>query len=492
MASRLASIRARGTAGQPTSVAEKIEEIGFGLYQVHVFILSAGFVVAEGSELMMASGLTNAVSQEFGITDHFGRSMLMTCTFSGFALGTIASGPLGDTFGRRVPMLVGYVGVICAALCTFFVYDKMLLYIMRCVLGLFGGIGIPTALISISEVSPRAMRGVSTAAFGVAYCLGDIWAATGLRLVMPDLVNGPWRLLLFWAMTPAISLLIFAALSPVSRCDTPFFLASAGRKEEAVTALNLIAEVNGQPDLKITNPELLEHTSPKHGYVPFSAAFKVMVQWPTWMQTLVLCVLFFGKDFGYYGMNVFWPIAWARISADGVVRMYAATELCFTALLGIPGVVVAIYLTWTVPRRVALGLGGIMCAIAAHFVWLLDDGDRHGLAGVVMFKLFFPSWQMVTMLLPSEIFPTETRSWGYATVALAGRFATISSPFVVEYSHRAFLLTCSGLGLGSMVLTFACLPETKDCELKSLENEGPLAKLPPACEKAYGSMGDKA
>lgn len=478
-------------SAEPTTVADKIEEIGFGWYQIQVFILSAGFVVAEGSELMMAAGLTNAVSLEFGIEAHFGRSMLMTCTFTGFALGTILSGPLGDTWGRRIPMLIGYLGVVVTALCTFFVYNKMLLYLMRIILGVFGGIGIPTALITISEVSPKAFRGVSTAMFGAAYCLGDIWAATGLRLVMPDLVNGHWRMLLFWAMIPSITLLLFGSVSPVTRYDTPYFLAASGRKADAVASLNVIAEVNRKPHLKIPTVDLLKHVSQAKGYVPFSAALRVMSHWPMFMYTCVLCLLFFGKDFGYYGMNVFWPLAWAQIAEEGTVRMYAATELLYTAALGIPGVLLAIALTWGMPRRHALALGGFMCAVATHFVALLDMGHRRGLIGVLIFKLFFPSWQMVTMLLPSEIFPTEIRAWGYASVALAGRLATIISPFAVEYSHQGFLSAVLVLGAASGALTYACLPETRDSELKSLdEAESTGTGLSNGGGPAYGSLAE--
>mmetsp|Transcript_8823 Transcript_8823/g.23622 ORF Transcript_8823/g.23622 Transcript_8823/m.23622 type:complete len:504 (-) Transcript_8823:22-1533(-) len=448
-------------------VAEWIEEIGFGLYQVHVFILSAGFIVAEGAELQMASGVANAVIAEFGIVSPLGRSMLMTCTFIGFAAGTIASGPLGDVYGRRVPMLCGYVGVVLTAMATYFAPTVTCIYIVRFILGFFGGIGIPTALVTLSEVSPRTLRGMSTAALGAAYCLGDLWAALGLWLVLPDLQTGPWRILLFWAAAPATSLIIFGLLSPVARHDTPFFLAAKGRNSEAAAAMRLVAEMNRKPELAFAySPSAdaaadAQDATEASGPSNFWRAALAMFEWPMALYSAILGFLFFAKDFAYYGMGVFWPLAWAELD---VGNLLPAQDLALTAVLGVPGVGIAIVMMYGVDRKPALAISGLSCAVGAHLISRLEIGDSRGMIGVVLFKLFFPTWQMVTMLLPCEIFPTQIRSLAYGSVAVLGRIATIIAPTVVESSHAGFLGACSCLALlsacGAMIL-----PETKDVKL---------------------------
>ena len=56
----------------------------------------------------MASGLVSAMQDEFDVVSHVGKAMLMTWTFIGFALGTLASGPLGDNLGHPPLLLTSY------------------------------------------------------------------------------------------------------------------------------------------------------------------------------------------------------------------------------------------------------------------------------------------------------------------------------------------------------------------------------------------------
>lgn len=452
------------TASAPATVGDAIEEIGFGPYQLQVFLLSAGFIVAEGSELQTAAGLSNAVSNEFGIDSHVGRSLLMTLTFSGFAVGTVCSGPLGDAYGRRLPMFVGYIGVVAIAFCTFFVQTADELYTLRMFLGFFGGLGIPTALITISESSPKSLRGMCIAAVGVSYSLGELWAACGLRLILPDLENGHWRLCLLWAALPATCLLAFGSVSRVSLYDTPFWLSTRGpdKADDLLAALAVIADMNSSIDRGISPKALKQPTCEQAG---FRQVLPVLVRWPMFLHVIVLCLVFFAKDFMLYGMAVFWPLFWAQV--EGFEGVQPASQLMATASLGIPGVAIAMCSMHFLPRRHCIAIFVAVTGIAALLIRRIDDGDKLGFLGIVVFKLCYPSFQMVTMILPSEIFPTQVRAWGFGIVALFGRFACIISPFVVEFSHVRFLATCAGLSIVVSVAAWL-LPETKDCQLLNI------------------------
>lgn len=464
-------------------MAGQIDRIGFGWYQVHILVLSAGFIVAESSELLMASSLTNAISNEMGIETSLGRSMLMTLTFVGFGLGTLASGPIGDVYGRRFPMLVGYIGVICVATVTYFLHSRELILLARVFLGIFGGLGIPAALISISEVSPTRLRGLSTACLGIAYVLGDLWAATGLRLIMPDLVTGPWRLLLFWAVIPATSLLFFGLLSPVSRYDTPYFLETQGRHTELEGVLALMAQLNHYkaPGEAMLPPRHVQHIVRKSSTKTLTGSLLTLRQWPMPLHIAALSLFFFTKDFLLYGMSVFWPVLWTSMSPQE--GMQESTQLLATAAAGVPGVGLAMIVMHYVPRRPAICIGAIACGIAMFMLSFLATNERSfGIAGVPMVKVFFPTLQMVTMLLPSELFPTSVRAWCYSFVAVFGRIATFIVPIIVEQSQPAFLYTSVGLtALLSCIVWL--LPETQS---QNLSNDSAEDELQAVTD--YGSI----
>merc|ERR1719482_1661176 len=109
-----------------------------------------------------------------------------------------------------------------------------------------------------------------------------------------------------------------------------------------------------------------------------------------------------------------------------------------TALLGIPGVILATILMNHVSRRAGVVLAGCVCALCAGLLKGLSTGQSSALLGVVGFKLFFPTWQMTTMLLPSELFGTQIRSWAFSSTACFGRFATIVCPMAVALGPNAF------------------------------------------------------
>mmetsp|Transcript_105378 Transcript_105378/g.298287 ORF Transcript_105378/g.298287 Transcript_105378/m.298287 type:complete len:514 (+) Transcript_105378:73-1614(+) len=448
--------------GEVQSVSDRINAMGFGTYQVHVFILCAGFIVAEGACLQMASGMSAAVAAQFGITSTFRQSLLMMYMFIGLASGTIASGPFGDIYGRRLPMLIGYVGIIATCVLAFLIPGLVALYVLFFTLGCFAGFGIPTALITLSEATPDANRGVSTGALGIAFCLGELWAAVGLRVILPDLLHGPWRFLVLWAAIPALCLLIFGFLSPVTKYDTAHFLGVRGRNGELVEAINLIAAMNGRPESSLEAGAELNVESSEA--LSFKDAMQYLLAWPMAMFTMVQSIMFFAKDLGFYGMGVFWPLAW-RESSFG---MEGSLELIVTAAIGIPGVGVAVLVMGLLPRRVALSVGALCCAVAAFVIQGLIHGRSYGFVGVILFKLFYPTWQMVTMLLPSEVFPTQVRVWAWSLVGFFGRIAAIIAPMLVNTSKATFLRSCGALALAVAIIVWT-LPETKDCELKCLD-----------------------
>jgi AAHS family 4-hydroxybenzoate transporter-like MFS transporter len=458
-------------APKEVELTDRIDELGFGNYQMQVWILSCGFIIAEGSEVQMASGLVSAMKEEFGVTTHVGKAMLMVWTFIGFALGTLTSGPLGDSYGRRKPMILGYCGVICTAACTVLVTNINMLYGMRALLGYFAGIGIPTACITISEVTPSYLRGRATAALGIAYILGEMWAAAGLLYMMPDLVHGSWRWLIGWAMIPAISMVLFGLLSPASRYDTPFFLGCQGRKEELRELLNLAAEMNDKPHLRLGDQTTISCEVPAR--IPFVDVIPSLLRPPVRMKVLVMCFLMFAKDFGFYGTDVFWPQIWAHV--PGLGTLSPAQSLVATATLGIPGVLLAVFLMNVLPRKMGVYSCAAICSVCVILLRGLDDGKASAFAGVLGWKIFFPTWQMTTMLLPSELFGTQVRGWAFALAACSGRMATIISPFVVEMGIDPFTAMLACIAVGAALLV-NILPETKDCNLSADVTSEPSRK----------------
>lgn len=449
---------------QEITISGRLNDIGVGCYQVQVCILAAGFVFAEISVISMFSGTVSAISTEYQLFSTSSQSMLTTCTFIGMCFGTVASGPLGDTFGRRCPLLIAYLGIVCCSVALSLAEALWCIYALRAACGCFAGLGLPTALITISEVMPTDSRAICMAAVGFAWCFGDMTAALILNIEMPDLITGNWRISTLFSAIPAACLLIFSAFSPVSRVDTPHFLASKRRAGEALRALGLVAELNRMPALKPTGLEVLVVESPEK-CLTFVQACPLILKPPMLTSTVVLAVIQVTKDFGLYGMNVFWPLAWALVDLPGA--MDSSTELLFTALTALPGVGLSMYIMSRGHRRHTLFAAAISCAAAYFILHALLKSQQVGLLGVCVHKLVFPTQQMITLLYPSEIYPTPVRCWGFSVVAAFGRLGCILAPTMVIYSPTFFLNSGAILSIASAACVLL-LPETKDCDLPEL------------------------
>jgi len=445
-------------ASAPTA-ADKINEVGFGLYQVHVFILCAGAAIAEVNGLQTAAGLTSAVVQEYKLKTDMAQEAQMLSTYVGFALGTLSSGSAGDVFGRRLPVLLAYSGMLMSALGLFLTASYTALCIGFCAFGFFGGLGIPAAFIALAEVCPTRLRGVFNAAMAVAFCCGEVWSALGFRLLLPELIGPGWKFMLLWIGLPPLVLLCLGFLSPVARFDTPHFLSARGRRQELREAMQLMAAMNHR---EVSVSELASSSEDSEVLGISEALASLATRKQSW-GVLALSVMFFVKDLAFYGMGNFWPLAWRK--TQSLAGASPATELLATAALGVPGVAVAMLLIFSLPRRVAFAAAAVLCSFGVYAVHgILDKDMSLGLTGVVFFKLFYPTAQMTTFLLPSEVFTTQIRVWSMSIIAFCGRMAPLAVPLLIHSSTRLFLYLTMGLLLLASVLVWS-LPETKDAEL---------------------------
>ncbi|CAJ1412264.1 unnamed protein product [Effrenium voratum] len=402
----------------------------------------------------------------------------MLATYLGFALGTLSSGSLGDWAGRRLPILLAYCGMTVSALGLFLTRSYLALCCGFGCFGLFAGLGIPAAFIAVAEVSPSRLRGVLNATMALAFCSGEVWSALGFRLLLPDLVGKSWQSMLLWITIPPVLLLVFAFLSPVSRHDTPYFLAARGQ-EDLREGMELMARMNGRSVQGLS--DLVPHHGTQEKAITITEALKTLTSREHMLSVLALSVMFFVKDLAFYGMGAFWPLAWRRTSILGEAK--AATELLCTAALGLPGVVVAMLLTFSLPRRAAYSMAATICAAGVYAVHgILDKETAIGVTGVVLYKVFYPTAQMTTFLLPSEVFSTQIRVWSMSIISFCGRMAPLVVPFVMHSSQRLFLFLTMSFFLLASLLVFLFLPETKDQELRS---NG--VRLEKSKEKGYGA-----
>lgn len=268
---------------------------------------------------------------------------------------------------------------------------------------------------------------------------------------------------MLWAAAPAVLFLLLLFVSRAGRQDTPHFLASKRRGHALVRTINLMAEMNGRQDLKLLHDGSIQAEATASSSL--REMLSIIVTYPYSLFYVVMVFLFFAKEFVAGGSIAFWPVAFAQL--HGFAATTAATKLIITVLISFPGVLLAMLVMHWIPRRWTLVLGASLTGAGAlMLVGLNGQHWREGIVGVVMVQLFFPTWQMVTMLIPNEIFPTQIRGWAFSLSFFLGRFGSEVAQLVIHSSHLGFPVVSAALAVSAVVLIFA-MPETKDCELTS-------------------------
>jgi MFS family permease len=373
-------------------VGQHIDKIGFGWYQVQAFIFCAGAIWCEGTNLSSIAGVKEPICTEFGNTSDLGQSLLVTILYTGFAIGTGASGSVGDVKGRRVPIMVGFIGMGLTQMFLYYMPYLLGIYCLVFVLGFCTGFPIPAAVTMMSEVVPSSKRGITIAALCVGFSMGELTSAVGLRFFVPDLLEGSWRYQLLWAAFPAVFLLLLGLFCKGTQYDSAHFLAANNQKASMCEALNVMAEMNGRADLCLSDNDGSDMDTEGENKVTFAEVRYLLLKGQMGMNTLVLVVMFFTFNWGYYGTIDFWPLAWQGMQLKGTTK---ATEMIYTALIGFIGVPVAMLTMSQVDRRPGLCLSSLLCLGASIcLMGLLGDSTVEGCLGVIVFKVAWMTFQM--------------------------------------------------------------------------------------------------
>ncbi|KAK2003855.1 glucose transporter rco-3 [Colletotrichum falcatum] len=175
-------------------------------------------------------------------------SIIVAILSAGTVLGALLAAPMGDTWGRRISLILS-VGVfsfggifqVCA-------HDIPMLLVGRFFAGV--GVGSISVLVPVyqSEMAPKWIRGTLVCAYQLSITIG-LLSASFVNILTEKLNTAaayrvPLGLQLVWAIVLSIGLLVLP--------ETPRFLVKQGKPEAAGLSLSRLRR------LDITHPALLE------------------------------------------------------------------------------------------------------------------------------------------------------------------------------------------------------------------------------------------
>ncbi|CAE8589684.1 unnamed protein product [Polarella glacialis] len=421
----------------------------------------ACFFFAEAAELDVISPLTTAWRLEWAlVSDQV--ALLASVGYAGFAIGTLLSGLLGDSFGRRVPVLVGYVGVLIGSVGMWASAGPLAVGVFRGLTGLAVGIGVPASLAMIAEIGPSASRSSLVLICYAALVLGALYADLGLWFFLPDLATGDWRsLCLFSALPAAIALPI--GLAELE--DTPSFFSMRGDSASLERVLSKMSLKNGRPDVVWKAPQqpLLSLEQPPQTEIGFDVTALRASAVP-----LAACsVLDFSYNFVGFGCGYFFPLIIKELAEGAPIPPVGS--LVLASLLGFPALFIAYSLVNSQlgNRQILAAAGGIEACAGCL---LFSQGSYGPVLGIFLLKLTMLTFSQTVNTVKGALFPSEIRVSALSVSGTCGRVGALLAPAIIEKTRgEAGSPGEFSVFLGALVLVVsvattlgvAFLPETK-------------------------------
>lgn len=368
----------------------------------------------------MVSGVMAAIGSDWALsTTQLG--VLGSAGLLGMALGAALSGMAADKWGRRNVIMVTLIIYGAASGLSGFAVNFPMLLILRFLTGFGLGGELPAAATLVSEFSPTRSRGRNVIILESFWAWGWIAAALVAYFLIP--VYG-WRVAFWVGALPAF----FAAYFRKAVPESPRFLEAAGKTAEADA---LVRRMEAQAGVE---------SPPAAAVPPAKAAPKLRVSFADlWSQkylrsTIVLWVIWFGINFGYYGFVLWTP---SLLVGKGFALVKSFEFTLIMSLAQLPGYFSAAYLVERVGRKMVLSVYFAGTAVAA---WLFGHAASQNdvlIFGSLLYFFSLGAWGCVYAYTP-EIYPTAARASGSGWAAAFGRLGAFTAPLVVPLIYNAY------------------------------------------------------
>lgn len=411
-------------AANQKAVYDFIEEAGVGSYQIEQVLLVACFFFSEAAELDVISPLTTAWRLEWAlVTDQV--ALLASVGYLGFAAGTLLAGILGDNFGRRVPILLGYLGVMAGSFGMWSAPSPLVVGVFRALTGFSVGIGVPASLTTIAEIAPAKSRAMLISVCYAALALGGLYADLGLYFFLPDLKSGDWRSLCLWSAVPAA---IAFPIALFELEDTPIFHLLKGDTENVKRVLSKMAERNDRK-VQWTLPPAPARTSAADT-ADVLALFKGSA-----VPLLGCAMLDFAYNFTGFGCGYFFPLFISELAEGAPIPPVG--ELVLANLVAFP----AFYLSTQVLnldfgyKKILVGIG--LIEICACLCLMQAGVPVLEILGIFILKLMMVSFSQTVNVVKSETFPSKIRVSALSVSGTCGRMGALLAPALIEETRGA-------------------------------------------------------
>ncbi|KAA8696570.1 MFS transporter [Pseudomonas caricapapayae] len=434
------------------SVHVSIEDVSISRFHQLLTVRSGGGSFVDGYVLSIVGVVMLQLTSDLQL-DGFWEGMIAASALIGIFFGGFIGGWLTDLMGRRIIFFVGPVIFVVASLGQFWAESALSLFCLRLLIGIAVGIEYPVATALLVEFMPKQYRGPRLAALAILWFVGAAVAYEVGELILRSGVQDAWRYAI--ASGAICGAILFAVR--LGTPESPRWLLNNGRTLEADA---VIKRIYGNSFSLANLPEQIEEKKlPLRALLHSGYGKRMLFVVVFWTCSIV----------PIFAVYAFAPKVLAALNMTGDFGSVSSIAITMFFVLGC---ILATRLINVVGRRNMLIYSFLISGLALIGLGAYNTGS----AGLILlffsiYALFIGGAQVLCLVYPNEIFPTEMRSVAVGVGASFSRVGAAAGTYLVPASlsgigvantmYAAAIITLIGLAV-----SWAYAPETCSLSLQ--------------------------
>ena len=441
-----------------TSPNISVEDVPLNRFHQLLTVRSGGGSFVDGYVLSIIGVALVQMSAGLNLSS-FWQGMIAASALIGIFFGGFFGGWLTDRFGRKRVFFVGPVLFMLASLSQFWVESALVLFLLRFAIGIAVGIEYPVATSLLVEFLPKKNRGPRLATLTILWFAGAAFAYVIGDLLLRHGGEESWRLVLASPVVIGALLFVLRMGTP----ESPRWLLSKGRAAEAEA---VIKQVYGS-DFSLRNlPEEPKQTKLSLLSLLHSGYGKRMLFVAMFWTCSVIPV---------FAVYAFAPKVLAALNLKGDWASFGSVAITF---LFVVGCIIATRLINGMGRRRMLINSFAWSGMALLGLAAFHAGSELLILGLFgAYALFIGGAQVLQLVYPNELFPTEIRAGavgvGTSLSRVGAAIGTWLVPMALDSYGIAFTMYAAAIvTFIGLAFSVALAPETRSLNLQQAASLG--------------------
>jgi putative MFS transporter len=429
-----------------------IEDVPLNGFHQLMTVRTGGGWVMDGYVLSIIGVAMMRFSEELDL-DTFWQGMIAASALIGIFFGGFLGGWLTDRLGRQKLYFAGPLIFTLCSLGQFWAESGLALFMFRFLIGIGVGMEYPVAGSLLTEFLPRKYRGSRLATLTILWFAGAALSYIVGQLILTHGGPDAWRLVLASPAVIGVLLLLVRLGSP----ESPRWLVSKGRLDEADRVIR-----------KVYGPAFSLANLPRP---PSEAKLSLASLLHSGYGRRMLFVALFWtcSVIPVFAVYSFAPKVLQALNLKGDWASYGSVLI---TLLFVVGCVIATRLIDAIGRRPLVIHSFLWSALALLGLGVFSTGAEWLV--LVLFgayAIFIGGAQVLQLVYPNELFPTEIRALAVGMGASLSRIGAAAGTWLVPISLQSLgigntMFAAAAVSLVGLVASVALAPETRAMSLE--------------------------